>query len=341
MKIPKIIKLPSGSWFCQIRIDGKSVSITDEDRDTVEAKAYAYKAGILKLKKSPERVTLGQAMDRYIADRENILSPATIREYRRYQRSDFGDIINKQVCDINKSILQKVVNKMARDLSPKTVRNKYFFILSVIKSVYPDIVCDVVLPQKKKYTSYAPTEADITALIAHVKGKPIEVPILLSAFGSLRRSEICALTVDDIRPNGVYVNKAMVKDGNGKWVIKSTKTTESERLAELPAEVVEIIRQRAKDGMITKCSPNVVTNGFIDAIQKTNIPKFRFHDLRHYWVSIAHAVGMPDLYIMHNGGWTTMQTPQKIYMSLMPDVVEPKSNEVIRRFAKQLNDSNS
>lgn len=51
MKIPKVIQLPSGMYFCQLRLNGQSISITDAGPDTVTAKAYAYKTGILKARR--------------------------------------------------------------------------------------------------------------------------------------------------------------------------------------------------------------------------------------------------------------------------------------------------
>lgn len=334
MKIPKIIQLPSGSWFCQLRIDGKSISITEETRRDVEAKAYAYKYGVIKQQKTPDKIKLSEAMDRYIAERENILSPSTIREYRRIRETDVSIIGDRYIGDITSHHIQKYINRMSATLSPKTVKNRYTFVVSVIKDAMPSAHFECLLPQKKKFKAYSPTEADIVKLLAYVKGEPIEIPILLAAFGSLRRSEICALTIKDVKNNGVYIDKALVKNDKGEHVIKTTKSTESERLAHLPKEIVEYIRERC-NGKIYPYLPNSITDRFAKVLSDAGIPHFRFHDLRHYWVSVAHAMGMPDYYIMKNGGWTTMETPRKIYMNDMSELVEDKENAVLSRFSTQ------
>ena len=339
MKIPKIVQLPSGSWFCQIRVDGRSISITDEDRDTVAAKAYAYKTGVLSMKSSAGRITLSTAMTRYIEDRENILSPSTVREYRRIVKNEVAILGDKLVCDITQSHLQRYINKISSRLSPKTVRNNYCFIVSVIKDVLPDASFHCLLPQKEKYTPYAPKVKDIEALIEAVKGTELEIAVLLAAFGSLRRSEICALTINDLRPQGVYVSKAVVLDDKRQLVTKATKTTSSTRFAPLPTEVVEYIKGRCT-GRLYSGSPNTITKNFFNVLQRNNIPHFRFHDLRHYWVSISHALGLPDYYLMKNGGWTTMDTPRKIYMNDMSEVVSPQETAVLAHFSEQFKKAN-
>lgn len=47
-------------------------------------------------------------------------------------------------------------------------------------------------------------------------------------------------------------------------------------------------------------------------MKKLDIPHFRFHDLRYYSASIMHAIGVPDVYIMERGGWSSDKTLKKI-----------------------------
>ena len=85
MKIPKITKLPSGSYFCRLRLNGESIPITEDSYDKCQAKALAIKQGLIQGHTSPS-VTLRKAIDLWISERYNVLSPATIRGYRTIQR---------------------------------------------------------------------------------------------------------------------------------------------------------------------------------------------------------------------------------------------------------------
>lgn len=60
-------------------------------------------------------------------------------------------------------------------------------------------------------------------------------------------------------------------------------------------------------------------NLFKKALDRSGLPHFRFHDLRHYQASILHAMGVPDKYIMERGGWKTDSTLKNIYQHTMSD----------------------
>ena len=47
MRLPKAQKLPSGMYRCQVMVDGKRVSVVDEDPDKAQAKAAALKSGMI------------------------------------------------------------------------------------------------------------------------------------------------------------------------------------------------------------------------------------------------------------------------------------------------------
>ena len=64
-------------------------------------------------------------------------------------------------------------------------------------------------------------------------------------------------------------------------------------------------------------NPNTITSNWNRTLHRHGLPLIRFHDLRHYWVSKAHAEGIPDSYVMANGGWSTMDTPRKVYIKIM------------------------
>ena len=97
MKIPKAKQLPSGAWFCRVRIDGQDISITRNTEREAVAEAMAGKAGIKDAEKRPKKKTLTAAIDDYIEARQNILSPSTIRGYRIIQNNRFQSMMMKDV----------------------------------------------------------------------------------------------------------------------------------------------------------------------------------------------------------------------------------------------------
>lgn len=110
----------------------------------------------------------------------------------------------------------------------------------------------------------------------------MEIPILLAAFGPIRRSEICALDSDHINGNIVHVEYAMVQNEDKEWIIKVPKTFAGDRFIDFPDFVAE--KLRGKKVRIVEFNPMAVTHRFARMLKKLNIQHFRFHDLRHPYV---------------------------------------------------------
>lgn len=91
-KLPTPQKLPSGMWRCQIMVDGKRVSVVDENPGVAQAKAVALKNGLIEEKKFGPNMTVGEAIDRYIESKDAVLSPSTLRSYRSIRKNSLGTL---------------------------------------------------------------------------------------------------------------------------------------------------------------------------------------------------------------------------------------------------------
>lgn len=139
MKVPKARRLPSGKWFIQLRLGGESIPITTRtEKECIRQAQYIkaeYQAGkrISKEEKAAT-LTLSEAIDKYIAARGNILSPSTVGGYRCIQRTKFKSIMHRRLGEIPEKEWQKIVNQEAALCSPKTLKNAFAFVRSVIQS---------------------------------------------------------------------------------------------------------------------------------------------------------------------------------------------------------------
>lgn len=80
------------------------------------------------------------------------------------------------------------------------------------------------LKKKVRADIYVSSDAEIKQLLSSVAGTDMELPVLLAAFGPMRRREICALSSNDISGNIVHVCKNMVINGDREWIIKPPHT---------------------------------------------------------------------------------------------------------------------
>lgn len=307
-------QLPSGAWRVRVYIrtdeNGRKIykSFTHPDKRKCERYAAEYAD---EHRASNDRSSFGYAADAYIASREGVLSPSTIRGYKnidKYLKTHYRAFCDLSVEDIDAQTYQAVINDMNLFSSPKTIRNRNGFISSVMKSRgYP--LPPIKLPAKVKSDMRIPDIEDVRTLLANAKGTDLEVPILLGAFAPMRRGEICALRIEDIDGNTIHVHRAIVEDGDGNLYEKSPKTYESDRYILMPEDIIQKIREK---GYITDAvRPHVLTNRFARLAEKCGLKGIRFHSLRHFCISYLHAKGIPEEYILERGGWESSGSVMK------------------------------
>lgn len=327
-------KLPSGSWRCQV------YSHTEEipQKDGTIKKKRIYRsftcstpgpAGKRKCEQmaaswaadketsSKCSASFGTALDEYIHSRENVLSPRTIMDYKCTRKNYIQSLMPIPIDRITQEDVQRAVNLEAVYLSPKTIRNIHGLISAVLKVYRPEFALNTSLPKKKKVELYIPSDEDIKKLIGAVEGTDMELPVLLAAFGPMRRGEICALHAEDIEGSLVHVQRNMVCTENGSWIEKTPKSYAGDRRIKFPDFVIE--KLEGHSGRIVRLTPDQITNKFQHVLKNAGLPHFRFHDLRHYSASVQHAIGIPDAYIMQRGGWGNDGVLKAVYRHAMYD----------------------
>nr|DAW57666.1 MAG TPA: Integrase [Caudoviricetes sp.] len=321
------VRLPSGRWRVKAYDykdgNGKEhyVSFTADTKKEAEYQALLFSMNKKKIKTENQDLTLEKAMLNYCEMKSNVLSPSTLANYKRLIYNSFDGYLHLSIKKFDSELIQKWVNTYSKNRTPKTVRNTYGFLFVVLKSFLLDLSIKVTLPQKVKPTLYVPTDNDIKAIINYLSDNDTEMlkAVYLAAFGTLRRSEICALTAADTEKNVIHVNKALVMNEQREWVTKTTKTVSSIRDVDLPEQIIKVF---PKTGRLVDINPSVITHRFAKTLKTLNIKHFRFHDLRHYAASMLHAIGVPDVYIMQKGGWSSDGTLKRIYRGVMDDYKE-------------------
>ena len=326
-------KLPSGSW----RV--RAYDYTDEKGKkhyksfTAPTKKEAERQALLHTHDNTEDITFGEALDRYIDRRSKTLSPRTIAEYKSMRKRSVPDLMHLKLQKITMDDIQGAINKECLTHSPKTVRNINGLISAVFAVYRPDFVVRTALPRKEPPALYIPSDDEISILIKSVRGTEMELPILLAAFGPMRRGEICALRAENISGSIVHVCEGMVQDEDKNWIIKAPKSYAGDRFIDYPDFVAKLWEGKKK-GRLVQMNPMMVTHRFEHNLKNAGLPHFRFHDLRHYSASIQHALGVPDAYIMQRGGWGSDSTLKQVYRHTLQNRIAAETRKTNRHFTK-------
>ena len=292
-------------------IGGQSYSFTHADKKTVMRMASDFAD---EYRRKMDNPTLLERMREYVAENEERLSPSTVRSYNgmiRMIAERTPRIASKRLSAITEQDVSDIVRPL-RTL--KTKRNYVNFIHACTgKSAGK-------LTGVSSKRVHVPTELEVKGLLQIFRNTELEVPIMLAAYGGLRRGEICALRMSDIDGDFVHVRRAVVRDQSGQWVTKDPKTASSVRSVLLPHFVIERIQEQ---GYITHLLPSQVSNRFWKRQRNLGIPPYCFHSLRHFHASYLHYLNIPDAYIQKRGGWANASTLQNIYRHALADKVTP------------------
>lgn len=321
----KAKRLPSGSWRVLLYVGKdekgkrKYKSFTAESRRDAELAAAEYAASNPNNKPDCD-LTLGEAMDKYIDSKRNVVSPSTLRGYLNIRKAHLQELSRFSLSALTPEAVQKAFNNEAASHSPKTVRNVSGLFTSTIKMFAPSLRFNITLPQKTKTQLYIPTPSDIKTLYSLVQNTDMELPFLLASQCGLRRSEICALTWDDISEGNINVCKAVVPGPDG-YVTKQPKSLAGYRHVDCAVSLTDRVLSIKNDSPFV-CQirdPELISDKWRRIIKKSGLPYCRFHDLRHYYASVGLLAGIPPKYMADLMGHGSTDMIDKVYQHIFAD----------------------
>lgn len=304
----KIEQLPSGSFRLRKQIKGKMIRITFDHKPTESEIIMALGEHLNDVPAPKEMLIFSTAAKQYVELKRNVLSPRTVKEYKELpgRLSSQFNLLN--IYEITEYDIQAEVNRLAKNRSAKTVFNYYTFIKSVLNTFRPEFTWKTTLPEIQIVEPYIPTDNEVKAFLTYIKeNRPkYYVLVILGAYG-LRRSEIMAITADDLDGTTLHINKAKVLDENNKWIIKVPKKPKSRRDIEIPQDVADMIREQ---GFAFNYHPGDISKVINTACRKLNINQFTLHKLRHYFATKLMSENVDVMTVASLGGWSS---PDMIY----------------------------
>lgn len=318
IKVPTARQLSSGNWFVQLRVDGKSISITEPSERAAIAKAMAIKSGIVQAKSVPMgEKTLSQAIDLWIQDNEYRLSPSTIRGYVTCRDNGFKTMMQMKCGKITDKVIASAINNECKNYSAKTVVNRWRFIAQVLEWATGQRF-EPSLPQVVVEPSEFLDQEELETFLKAIKGTKVEITALL-AISSLRRSEMAALDWDrgdiDLKNRWIHVRGAVVPDKDHKMVAKKTnKNSTSRRDVPMIDPLYEALSAvENKTGRVVPEHPATMLSRINRACRDAGVPEVGCHGLRHSFASLCHILHVPAAVAMEIGGWADRATMDRIY----------------------------
>ena len=216
------------------------------------------------------------------------------------------------------------------------------FAKAVKRGVIVTNPCDLAdRPKAKQYIGNYYNSAELKELFDCVKDDPLRIPIFLSAYYGLRRSEVLGLKWDaiDFVDDKIYIKHKIIENkrkGNQVEGYDLLKTKSSYRSLPLVPFIKELLqKEKANQEEMQKVlrkaynkkyleyvcvdavgdilKPQYVTEHFALIIERNHLKRIRFHDLRHSCASLMLANDISMKEIQEWLGHSNISTTANIY----------------------------
>lgn len=201
------------------------------------------------------------------------------------------------------------------------------------------------------------SEAELAALLAHLKSGPLYLPALLSANTGLRRGEVCGLRWCDLDlAKGTLHVAQQVQNIGGELVTLVPKTDRSRRTIRVPVTVMSALREHRKaqaelrlqlglgkdtldlvfaDALGRRLDPDAFSKNF--AAEAAAIKRVTFHTLRHTHITHLLRDGVPVHVVSARAGHSNPTITLNTYAHLLggdDDRAAEQAEAMIRRVLK-------
>lgn len=336
-------KTTSGMWkvrvYSHTTPDGKKHyrAFTAPTKQEAEQAAARFSGDINRAARVD--LTVAEAIDGYITAKAGVLSPSTVRGYKRMQRNNFTDISREKIRRLTSERVQLWISSLSKTLSPKTVKNAYGLLTASVDLYLPNRSFRVRLPARVKRPDVSPTDEQVLALY-NAAPLWLKICIGLAAFCGLRRGEVSALKYGDVKGGVIHVHADMVQDASGVYQYKPMpKTADSIRDVPAPAELLDLIGEGPADDFIIDRYTGSITAMFEALRDDLSMTGIRFHDLRSYYASTG-AILIPDTYLARFGGWSKSSGVMKtVYQRELTDRTQVYADMMTNHFSDLISKS--
>lgn len=312
----------------------------------------------------PAKTTLQEYFIQWLKHEKANVSPKTLQRYEELLLKNVAPIIgsttlNKLSAAAIDAAWGKLLENGRRDgkggLSPRTVHHcRRVMLTAMDQAVKWDLLkrnpVALTRPPKVERKQMEAYSAPQTAvLLDELRASRVFIPVLLAALCGMRRGEIIALRWKDIdlagaviavtrsaEQVGTEVRYKETKSGKARTVALSSTVLEElrrHRLSQAEEQLKLGIRPSEESFVVAQIDgaplkPVSLTHEWTRLLAKTDLPRIRFHDLRHSHATQLLAAGVHPKIASERLGHSTIGITLDLYSHVMPGMQANAAEQV-------------
>jgi integrase len=348
-----IYKRQDGRWVAAVVLPGgKRKSLYGKTRQEVAQKlTVALKTVQDGLPIASDQLTVERFLCDWLQSVQPGIRPSTHRRYEQLLRIYAVPVLGAlRLSRLEPRHVQQLYTQcLAQGSAPATVRQLHAVLRRALGQAVkwgtlPRNVATVVTPPRVQRHDMTPLSTDqVKALLSAAHGERFEGLYVLAITTGMRLGELLGLRWQDVDLPGstLHVRHTLVRTPTG-WQLAEPKTDRSRRRITLGPRAIEALRhhrsrqaaERLRMGPIWQEQDLIFANEIgkpMDAgnllhrslwplLQKAELPRFRFHDLRHTAATLLLGQGVHVKIVSELLGHSTVGLTLDVYSHVLPDM---------------------
>jgi integrase len=341
-------------WFYMLDINKegkrkqKKKSGFKSERDARDALRLAEAEVIKGTYIEPSKMSYSAFVEEWFKTKKRKLGKQTIEVHKMYlDKYILPSLGEKTLAALKTSHIDDLIEKMHdKGYSPSTIKKAVNIIKNSLEyAVFHEVLIKNVakkatLPKEEKNEMSVWNEEEVNRFLKAAKNDRLYPLFYLALMSGLRQGELLGLRWKDLDLENHFLTINQVLAHNGKDIIKGTKTKKSKRIVNLTESTVHVLKVHRKSvleekllngksyqdqdlvfctQMGTPVHPSNLRNRvFNKLIEAANVPKIRFHDMRHTHATLLLSKGVNVKVISERLGHSNSKITLDTYSHVLP-----------------------
>lgn len=340
------------TWVGKITLpDGRRLTKRNKDKKVIVAWLFEQRKAITE-HRTPlnSNVSFNEFADKFLSDvAAHTMREKTYISYESYLRLHIRPTLGRlKLTEIQPHHIQRLYSqKLADGLSKKTVLHIHTYLRRVLnQAVKWELIhrnpCQSVTPPKvdKRTPSVWTVEQAQSFLRATAEHRWHAIYLIALTSGA-RRGEILGMEWQNLNwaRSTITISKTIV-EVKGVAKVSDPKTRQSRRTITLPDIVISTLRPLRQEGgyifqsqIGTPVHPRNLLRHFYSVLDELDIPRIRFHDLRHTCATLLFADGVHPKKVQELLGHSSIVQTMDVYSHVIPGMDSETADRMDKMFA--------
>lgn len=359
-----IAQRTDGSWVGYV-LSGQIVGNRQKRRYASGATYEEVRRKLAKLQSSADAGTLTDISEITVKQHlEHWLENSVKGTVRRVSFNNYSSLVNTHIIpaiggikvrSVSEMTVQSLVNSIAEKVSPAAAGKCLRLLKRSLKKLVPKVLpanpcADVEKPRVRR-AKIRPLDRDqAEKLMNAFQSERMGALYVVAVLSGARMGELLALSWRDVdfEAGAISINKTLSNTGR-QTEIEEPKSEASRRRILLPARAMEslidhrrkmLIEGNAKAGTVfckrdgSIMDRTALHREFTSILRKTDLPKIRFHDLRHTHATLLLLAGENPKIVSERLGHSKIGMTLDIYSHVLPSMQEQAKAKLDAMFKK-------